>query len=178
MSYVNNSYPEAPAPSFYSAAGKAFVGGFAYTNAASSTEEKALLLSNRSGSGKQVQLVDFRASVLTIGTAVAATSVIVKFYMVDNAGLSASGTSATCKNLLFGGAASVATYHTSATATATATTALPLKIEVSNVGGTKELRAIEQNPLIIPEGYSLQASVTSPAGSVPAVGLDFTIVEI
>lgn len=176
--YTNNSYPNEPAFSFYASAGKVFHGGIAYTPAASSTEEKALLIANDASSGVQVQVVDFRCNVLTLGAGATATSAIVKLYMVELAGLSASGTSASAKNALFGGAASVHTYHTSATATATATTALPLKLEASTVGGSVSLEILQKHPIIIPEGYALQASVTGPAGSVPVVAIDYSAIEI
>lgn len=171
-SYEYSGYPETAAPGFFTAAAKVFMGGGAYTVVTSSTEENAFLLRNAADSGVQVELIGFRATVTNLPSAATSTSALIRFYAVDLAGLSASGvTSVAGKNMLIGGASSVATYHTSATATATATTLLPLSLELSVISGSKSLDILKDYSLIIPEGYALFVGITGCAGIATVVNV-------
>lgn len=175
-SYDYAGYPETPAPGFYTAAGKVFIGGFPYTLVSSSTSEQAFMFRNAAASGVQARLVGFRATCATLPTAGTATAAVIRFYTVE-AITGGSGTSATGKNMLLGGAASVCTYHTSATSTATATTLLPIALEVSAISGSGSLDILATNPIIVPEGYILMAMVEGPAGIVPVINLTAVWIE-
>lgn len=170
MSYVYGGYPDSPAPGFLSASGKVFVGGFNYVVTASSTEEKALFFRNASGSGVQAKLIGFKGTITNLPAAATATAAIVRFYSVESL-TGGSGTSATGKNLLMGGAASVCTYHTSATTTATATTLLGLSGATSVINGHVYFSELEKNPIVVPAGKSIFVSVTGGAGLATAIDL-------
>lgn len=177
MSYVYGGYPDSPAPGFLSASGKVFSGSIAYTVVASSTEEKCLFFRNASGSGVQAKIVGFKGVITNLPAAATATSAIVRFYSVEAHTGTVSGTSATGKNLLIGGAASVCTYHTSATTTATATTAMGLVGATSVVNGHVYFPELESNPIVVPAGKSIFVSVQGGAGLATALELSPVWIE-